>query len=162
MAAALAALATSHTGLTPNSHGDVDYRAVHRATLALQCDGLSDEDLRRQSTPPSALSLDVTGYQPKWDEDVSLRLVVLQLIHEYARHNVHADFLREGSTGSSGREINQRHAAGVKHQVRGDRVKHPLRQDIRVGRAVPLTEDSTHDRVHVCQVCADRVSSSVA
>src|ERR1035437_3403494 len=29
----------------------------HRATPALKCDGLSDEDLRRQSMPPSALSL---------------------------------------------------------------------------------------------------------
>ncbi|WP_435852517.1 DinB family protein [Streptomyces sparsogenes] len=29
----------------------------HRATLAMKCDGLSDEDLRRQSMPPSTLSL---------------------------------------------------------------------------------------------------------
>jgi len=29
----------------------------HRATLATKCEGLSDEDLRRQSMPPSALSL---------------------------------------------------------------------------------------------------------
>jgi uncharacterized damage-inducible protein DinB len=29
----------------------------HRATLALKCDGLTDEELRRQSVPPSALSL---------------------------------------------------------------------------------------------------------
>jgi Protein of unknown function (DUF664) len=28
----------------------------HRATLAMKCDGLSDEDLRRQSMPPSTLS----------------------------------------------------------------------------------------------------------
>ncbi len=143
----------------------------HRATLAMKCDGLSDEDLRRQSMPPSTLSLlslvrhmaevertwfrivmnaediplvwsdegdyqaaydaslatrseafdawqaevehsrqiereaaslDVTGHQPKWDEDVSLRLVMLHLIHEYARHNGHADFLREGIDGTVG------------------------------------------------------------
>ncbi|MGH3332685.1 MAG: DinB family protein [Nocardioidaceae bacterium] len=143
----------------------------HRATLAMKCDGLSDEDLRRQSMPPSTLSLlslvrhmaevertwfrivmnaediplvwsdegdyqaaydaslatrseafdawqaeversrriereaaslDVTGHQPKWDEDVSLRLVMLHLIHEYARHNGHADFLREGVDGTVG------------------------------------------------------------
>ncbi|GAA0667789.1 DinB family protein [Kitasatospora atroaurantiaca] len=143
----------------------------HRATLAMKCDGLSDEDLRRQSMPPSTLSLlglvrhmaevertwfrrvingediplvwsdegdyqvaydasastrseafeawqaevehsrrieeaaeslDVTGYQPKWEEDVSLRLVILHLIHEYARHNGHADFLREGIDGTVG------------------------------------------------------------
>ncbi|ADI10527.1 MULTISPECIES: DinB family protein [Streptomyces] len=29
----------------------------HRATLAKKCDGLSDEELRRQSMPPSTLSL---------------------------------------------------------------------------------------------------------
>jgi Protein of unknown function (DUF664) len=29
----------------------------HRATLAMKCDGLDDEDLRRQSMPPSTLSL---------------------------------------------------------------------------------------------------------
>ncbi|MGH3749755.1 MAG: DUF664 domain-containing protein, partial [Micromonosporaceae bacterium] len=34
--------------------GFLDY---HRATLALKCEGLSDEDLRRQSMPPSTLSL---------------------------------------------------------------------------------------------------------
>jgi uncharacterized damage-inducible protein DinB len=143
----------------------------HRATLAMKCDGLSDDDLRRQSMPPSTLSLlglvrhmaevertwfrrvisredvplvwsdegdyqvaydasgatrseafdawqteveysrkieaaaeslDVIGHQPRWGEDVSLRLVMLHLIHEYARHNGHADFLREGVDGTVG------------------------------------------------------------
>lgn len=143
----------------------------HRATLAMKCDGLIDEELRRQSMPPSTLSLlglvrhmaevertwfrrvingedmpfvwspegdfqvaydasestrseafeaweaevehsrrieqdaaslDVTGYFAKWGEDVSLRLVMLHLIHEYARHNGHADFLREGIDGTVG------------------------------------------------------------
>ncbi|GHH30083.1 DinB family protein [Lentzea cavernae] len=143
----------------------------HRATLALKCDGLTDDDLRRRSMPPSALqllglvrhmaevertwfrkvingediplvwsdandyqvaydasestrsgafgawqaevehsrriereaeSLDVTGYQPRWGEHVSLRLVMNHLCHEYARHNGHADFLREGIDGVTG------------------------------------------------------------
>jgi len=143
----------------------------HRATLAMKCDGLSDDDLRRPSMPPSTLSLlglvrhmaevertwfrrvinaediplrwsddgdfqaaydasastrseafeawqaevehsrriereaeslDVIGYQASWGEDVSLRLVMLHLIHEYARHNGHADFLREGVDGTVG------------------------------------------------------------
>ncbi|MCO1594391.1 DinB family protein [Micromonospora sp. RHAY321] len=143
----------------------------HRATLALKCDGLSDADLRRQSMPPSTLSLlglvrhmaeverawfrrvidgqdvplvwsetgdyqqaydassatraeafdawqreveharrieraapslDVTGHNARSGEDVSLRLVMLHLIHEYARHNGHADFLREGIDGAVG------------------------------------------------------------
>ncbi|WP_189247060.1 DinB family protein [Streptosporangium pseudovulgare] len=143
----------------------------HRATLAMKCEGLSDEELRRRSMPPSTLSLlglvrhmaevertwfrkvingediplvwsdegdyqvaydastatraeafdawraevehsrriereaeslDVTAYNPRWDENVSLRLVMLHLIHEYARHNGHADFLREGIDGTVG------------------------------------------------------------
>ena len=143
----------------------------HRATLAMKCDGLSDDELRRPSMPPSTLtllglvrhmaevertwfrrvinaediplrwsddgdfqaaydasvstrseafeawqaevehsrriereaeSLDVIGYQASWGEDVSLRLVVLHLIHEYARHNGHADFLREAIDGTVG------------------------------------------------------------
>jgi uncharacterized damage-inducible protein DinB len=143
----------------------------HRATLAMKCDGLTDEDLRRQSMPPSTLSLlglvrhmaeverawfrrvinrediplvwsdegdfqvaydastatrkeafdawraeveharrieaaaellDVTGHQPRWGKDLSLRLVMLHVIHEYARHNGHADFLREGIDGTVG------------------------------------------------------------
>lgn len=143
----------------------------HRATLAMKCEGLSDEQLRTRSMPPSTLSLlglvrhmaevermwfrkvingedlplvwsdeedyqaaydptgatraeafeawqneveharriereaeslDVTGYQKRWDETVSLRLVMLHMMHEYARHNGHADFLREGIDGVTG------------------------------------------------------------
>lgn len=143
----------------------------HRATLAMKCEGLSDDELRRRSMPPSTLSLlglvrhmaevertwfrrvidgediplvwsddgdfqaaydaaaagrseafdawqseiehsrriereaeslDVTGYNARWGERVSLRLVMLHLIHEYARHNGHADFLREGIDGAVG------------------------------------------------------------
>ncbi|QKW07836.1 DinB family protein [Streptomyces sp. NA04227] len=147
------------------------YLDFHRATLAMKCEGLSEEDLRQRSMPPSTLSLlglvrhmaevertwfrrvingedvplvwsedgdyqvaydareasateafaawerevaharrieeaaeslDVVGHQPRWGADVSLRLVMLHLIHEYARHNGHADFLREGIDGSVG------------------------------------------------------------
>lgn len=143
----------------------------HRATLAVKCEGLSDEELRRTSMPPSTLSLlglvrhmaevertwfrrvinkedvplvwspegdyqaaydasgstgaeafaawqaevehsrrieraaeslDVTAYQPRWGEEVSLRLVMLHMMHEYARHNGHADLLREGVDGTVG------------------------------------------------------------
>lgn len=143
----------------------------HRATLAMKCDGLSDEDLRRQSMPPSTLSLlglvrhmaevertwfrrvinaediglvwsdegdyqvaydaraatrseafgawqaeversrrieasapslDVLGHQARWGEDVSLRLVMIHVLLEYARHNGHADFLREAIDGIVG------------------------------------------------------------
>src|SRR4051794_26170290 len=125
----------------------------HRATLAMKCEGLSDEELRRRSMPPSTLSLlglvrhmaevertwfrrvinaediplvwsaegdfqaaydaetasraeafdawqaeveqsrrieaaaeslDLTGYQARWSENVSLRLVMVHVLLEYA------------------------------------------------------------------------------
>jgi hypothetical protein len=146
----------------------LDYQ---RSTLAMKCDGLSDDELRRQSMPPSQLtllglvrhmaevertwfrrvinrenislvwsetedyqsaydasaatvttafeawqaeiehsrriearagSLDLVGYQPRWDDEVSLRLVMIHVLLEYARHNGHADFLREAIDGAVG------------------------------------------------------------
>lgn len=143
----------------------------HRATLAMKCEGLGDEELRRQSSPPSTLSLlglvrhlaevertwfrrvingesisnvwserndyqvaydastatraeafaawqaeveharrieagveslDVIAYSERWDADVSLRRVMLHVVLEYARHNGHADFLREAIDGTVG------------------------------------------------------------
>ncbi|WP_328727724.1 DinB family protein [Streptomyces jietaisiensis] len=143
----------------------------HRATLAMKCEGLSDEELRRRSSPPSTLtllglvrhmaeverawfrrvfedhgapmvwsetvdfqtaydaststraeaftaweaevevsrriereaaSLDLAGYQPRWGERVSLRMVLVHVLLEYGRHNGHADFLREGLDGTVG------------------------------------------------------------
>jgi uncharacterized damage-inducible protein DinB len=143
----------------------------HRATLAMKCEGLTDEELRRPSMPPSTLSLlglvrhlaeverawfrrvfedkdapmvwsdeidfqaaydasgstraeafaaweaevetsrrieraaaslDQAGYQPRWEEEVSLRMVMLHVLLEYGRHNGHADFLREGVDGTVG------------------------------------------------------------
>jgi uncharacterized damage-inducible protein DinB len=50
----------------------------------------------------AAESLDVTAWNPRWEKDVSLRLVMHHMIHEYARHNGHADFLREGIDGTTG------------------------------------------------------------
>ena len=143
----------------------------HRATLAMKCAGLTDEELRRQSMPPSTLSLlglvrhmaeverawfrrvfenhdapmvwsdkidfqaaydasrstraeaftaweaevensrrieraaaslDLARYQPRWGEEVSLRMVLVHVLLEYGRHNGHADLLREGIDGTVG------------------------------------------------------------
>jgi uncharacterized damage-inducible protein DinB len=147
----------------------LDYQ---RATLAMKCDGLTDDELRQQSMPPSTLSLlalvrhlaeverawfrrvfddhgapmvwsdqamdfqaafdtsastgeealaawaaevensrrierdaeslDLAGYQPRWEEEVSLRMVLIHVMLEYGRHNGQADFLREGVDGTVG------------------------------------------------------------
>jgi hypothetical protein len=49
-----------------------------------------------------AESLDLAGYQPRWGERVSLRMVMVHVLLEYGRHNGHADFLREGVDGVVG------------------------------------------------------------
>ncbi|MGJ5827295.1 DinB family protein [Streptomyces ossamyceticus] len=50
----------------------------------------------------AAPSLDLTGRQPRWDEEVSLRMVMVHVLLEYGRHNGHADLLREGVDGAVG------------------------------------------------------------
>lgn len=44
----------------------------------------------------------MTAYVPSWKQQASLRRVMLHLVHEYARHNGHADFLREAIDGTTG------------------------------------------------------------
>ena len=144
----------------------------HRATLLWKCEGLSDEELKRRSVPPSALSLlglvrhmceverswfrkrfagEDVGYEyfteEKLNDDFddldgapveevfarftdecerarrivaatgslddtsvaarngrkfSMRWILTHMIEEYARHNGHADLLREAIDGSTG------------------------------------------------------------
>lgn len=144
----------------------------HRATLALKCEGLSDDQLRERSVPPSTLSLlglvrhmaevergwfrrtlacedapliycsqddnpdgdfddvadaDVAADFGTWRAEcgaarsaeaaapsldmagtqrtgtrVSLRWIMVHMIEEYARHNGHADLLRERIDGATG------------------------------------------------------------
>ena len=50
----------------------------------------------------AAPSLDVTGVDRRHGDVYSLRLVMLHVIQEYARHNGHADLLREGIDGVTG------------------------------------------------------------
>jgi hypothetical protein len=45
--------------------------------------------------------MDVLGHDRRGD-DVSLRWILVHMIEEYARHNGHADLLREGLDGSVG------------------------------------------------------------
>lgn len=145
----------------------------HRATLALKCEGLTEEQLRLRSVPPSSLSLlglvrhmaeveqywfsailagtdlgdtgiywtkededadfngvdtadaaegfatwqaqidsaraavvglplDTVAKKPRRSGDVTLRWIMVHMIEEYARHNGHADLLRELVDGATG------------------------------------------------------------
>jgi hypothetical protein len=47
-------------------------------------------------------SLDVTGIDRRSGDEYSLRRVMLHLIQEYARHNGHADLIRERIDGVTG------------------------------------------------------------
>ncbi|MFH9265105.1 DinB family protein [Streptomyces sp. NPDC017546] len=49
-----------------------------------------------------APSLDLVGRQPRWEKEVSLRMVMVHVLLEYGRHNGHADLLREGVDGTVG------------------------------------------------------------
>ncbi|MCX4825343.1 DinB family protein [Streptomyces sp. NBC_01142] len=82
-----------------------DYQVAYDATGSTRSqafDAWRTEVAHARRIEEKAESLDVTGYQARWGEDVSLRMVMLHLIHEYARHNGHADFLREGIDGTVG------------------------------------------------------------
>ncbi|MGX1850743.1 DinB family protein [Streptomyces sp. NPDC055299] len=82
-----------------------DYQVAYDARTATRAEAFEvwqAEVAHARRIEREAASLDVTGYQPRWGEHVSLRLVMLHLIHEYARHNGHADFLREAIDGTVG------------------------------------------------------------
>ncbi|WP_248964495.1 DinB family protein [Sphaerisporangium perillae] len=49
-----------------------------------------------------APSLDQTGIRAKTGEPISLRRILVDMIAEYARHNGHADLLRERIDGATG------------------------------------------------------------
>jgi Protein of unknown function (DUF664) len=70
----------------------------HRATLAVKCEGLTGDRLRERVA--AASSLDVTGTQD--GREFSLRWIMIHMIEEYARHNGHADLLRQRIDGAVG------------------------------------------------------------
>src|SRR5437868_5692315 len=95
----------------------------HRETLLWKCAGLTDDQLRARAVPTSTLSLlglvrhraevdriraeigavplDFEYTDPR-GRTYSLRWVYLHMIEEYARHNGHADLLREAIDGATG------------------------------------------------------------
>ena len=93
------------------------YLRDQRLTLELKCAGLDAADLARRSVPPSNLSLlGVVRHMADAERFVAeasdldlvgaqghvLRRVLVHMIEEYARHNGHADLLRECIDGRTG------------------------------------------------------------
>ncbi|MGF1429034.1 DinB family protein [Kitasatospora sp. LaBMicrA B282] len=83
----------------------IDFQAAYDATGATRAEAFAAweaEVAESRRIEAAADSLDRVGYQPRWEEEVSLRMVMTHVLLEYARHNGHADFLREGLDGVVG------------------------------------------------------------
>jgi Protein of unknown function (DUF664) len=83
----------------------IDFQAAYDASASTRAEAFSaweEEVENSRRLEREAESLDLAGRQPRWDEDVSLRMVMVHVLLEYARHNGHADFLREGVDGTVG------------------------------------------------------------
>ena len=82
-----------------------DFQAAYDAAGATRDQAFTawrDEVGHARRLEAAAESLDVEVYVDSWGENVSLRLIMLHMMHEYARHNGHADLLREGIDGVTG------------------------------------------------------------
>jgi hypothetical protein len=86
------------------SHAD-DYQTAYDPSGCTREEAFAswqDEVEHARRIEGAAPSLDLVVHQPRWDQGVSLRFVMLHMIHEYARHNGHADLIREAVDGTVG------------------------------------------------------------
>ncbi|MER5636785.1 DinB family protein [Kitasatospora sp. NPDC002227] len=84
---------------------EIDFQAAYDASASTRSEAFAAweaEVERSRRIEREAPSLDHVGHQPRWGEDVSLRLVMTHVLLDYARHNGHADFLREAIDGTTG------------------------------------------------------------
>ena len=61
-----------------------------------------DEEVRLARAAAEGHSLDETFFHARWDQELDLRWIHVHMIEEYARHNGHADLLRERIDGVTG------------------------------------------------------------
>jgi uncharacterized damage-inducible protein DinB len=83
----------------------MDFQAAYDSSGSTRAEAFAaweDEVARSRAIEAASPSLDRVGHQPRWQKDVSLRFVMNHVLLEYARHNGHADFLREGVDGETG------------------------------------------------------------
>lgn len=83
----------------------IDFQAAYDASGSTRAEAFAAWEAEVENSrriEREAESLDLAGHQPRWGEDVSLRMVMLHVLLEYGRHNGHADFLREGVDGTVG------------------------------------------------------------
>lgn len=75
----------------------VDSTSTHNEALVAWSSAVEDAISIEAAVP----SLDTTIHVERWESDADLRML-LHVIHEYARHNGHADILREAVDGTVG------------------------------------------------------------
>jgi hypothetical protein len=81
----------------------VGYLRDQRLTLELKCSGLDAAGMARRSVEPSNLSLlGLVRHLADVERGWFRREVLVHMIEEYARHNGHADLLRERIDGRVG------------------------------------------------------------
>ena len=81
--------------------GDFDGALGQSEVIAHAWAALHEEIAFADAFIAHAPNLDVTGVD-SWRGEVSLRWVLIHLVEEYARHNGHADLLRERIDGAIG------------------------------------------------------------
>jgi uncharacterized damage-inducible protein DinB len=81
---------------------DIDFDAVDTASGADALAAWREEMAATDSAIADDPSPDRLGAGRRHDEDVSLRWILVHLVQEYARHNGHADLLRERIDGATG------------------------------------------------------------
>jgi uncharacterized damage-inducible protein DinB len=83
---------------------DADFNDVDQADLAEAFSAFERECAASRQVVAQAPSLDVLSKQasPRTGQPFSLRWIVTHMIEEYARHNGHADLLRERVDGITG------------------------------------------------------------
>ncbi|MFI6084197.1 DinB family protein [Streptomyces sp. NPDC051217] len=85
--------------------GVIDFQMAYDASASSRSEAFTAWEAEVETSrriEREADSLDLTGHQPRWGEDVSLRMVTVHVLLEYGRHNGHADLLREGVDGTVG------------------------------------------------------------
>jgi hypothetical protein len=84
---------------------EIDFQAAYDASASTRAEAFAAWEAEvgnSRRIEREAGSLDLAGHQPRGDEDVSLRMVMVHVLLEYGRHNGHADLLREGIDGTVG------------------------------------------------------------
>jgi uncharacterized damage-inducible protein DinB len=84
---------------------DGDFQVAYDASAASGQEAFAAweaEVAQARAIERAAPSLDVTGTDRRSGEEYALRRVMVHLIQEYARHNGHADLIREAIDGTTG------------------------------------------------------------